>query len=86
MTRAEEAALEAYPIQISEYSDSCKQYDSNESDRLTYQEAYEQAEKDTIEKAVKWLKANWRNYVWLDADKIIHFGHWESDFRKAMEE
>ena len=48
MTKAEEMALEAYPVMISEYSDSCQEYDSNESDRLTYQEGYEQAERDII--------------------------------------
>ena len=33
-----------------------------------------------IEKACKWLKNNLREYG------IILFGHWESDFRKVMEE
>ena len=33
-----------------------------------------------IEKACEWLKNNLREYG------IILFGHWESDFRKAMEE
>ena len=43
---AEGRALEAYPIVMSQYSDSCKEYDSNESDRLTFIEGYHQAEKD----------------------------------------
>ena len=33
-----------------------------------------------IERASEWLKNNLREYG------IILFGHWESDFRKAMEE
>ena len=33
-----------------------------------------------IEKACEWLKNNLREYG------IILFGHWEFDFRKAMEE
>lgn len=33
-----------------------------------------------IDKACEWLKNNLREYG------IILFGHWESDFRKAMEE
>ena len=33
-----------------------------------------------IERAFEWLKNNLREYG------IILFGHWESDFRKAMEE
>ena len=39
-----------------------------------------------IEKACEWLKNNWREYVNQDRDGMILFGHWESDFRKAMEE
>ena len=46
MSKAEERALEAYPIAMSEHSDSCREYDSNESDRLTFIEGYHQAEKD----------------------------------------
>ena len=33
-----------------------------------------------IDKACEWLKNNLREYG------IILFGHWESDFRKVMEE
>ena len=39
-----------------------------------------------IDKACKWLKNNWREYVNQDRDGMILFGHWEYDFRKAMEE
>ena len=46
MSKAEDRALEAYPIVISQHSDNCKEYDSNESDRLTFIEGYHQAEKD----------------------------------------
>ena len=48
--------------------------------------AYAQGYKDAIDKACEWLKNNWREYVYQDGDGIVHFGHWESDFRKAMEE
>lgn len=44
------------------------------------------ADKTMIEKACEWFKNNWRQYVYQDRDGIVHFGHWESDFRKAMEE
>ena len=44
------------------------------------------AKKDTIEKAVKWLHDNWREYIMgPDSDGMIGFGHWEYDFKKAME-
>ena len=39
-----------------------------------------------IDKTCEWLKNNWREYVNQDRDGMILFGHWESDFRKAMEE
>ena len=42
--------------------------------------------KELIEKTVDWLQSNWRNYAYQDADNIFHFGHWENDYRKAMEE
>ena len=43
-------------------------------------------QKKMIDKACEWLENNWREYVYQDGDGIVHFGHWESDFRKAMEE
>lgn len=46
----------------------------------------EWADRTMIDKAVKWLINNWREYVYQDGDGIVHFGHWENDFRKAMEE
>ena len=39
-----------------------------------------------IDKACEWLKNNWREYVNQDRDGMILFGHWEYDFRTAMEE
>ena len=39
-----------------------------------------------IDNACEWLKNNWREYVVQDRDGMILFGHWEYDFRKAMEE
>ena len=47
---------------------------------------YKQGYHDAREKFREWLKNNWREYVYQDGDGIIHFGHWESDFRKAMED
>ena len=49
-------------------------------------EMAEWMQRKMIEKACEWLKNNWREYVYQDGDGIIHFGHWENDFRKAMEE
>ncbi len=38
-----------------------------------------------VEEVIDWLNENWRKYVWLTDDNIIHFGHWKNDFKKAME-
>lgn len=46
----------------------------------------EWADKTMIDKACEWIYNNWREYINVDADGMICFGHWESDFRKAMEE
>ena len=51
-----------------------------------HQHAMKNQNKALIDKAVKWLTNNWREYVYQDGDGIVHFGHWENDFRKAMEE
>lgn len=58
MSKAEERAMEAYPVVMGTYSDNCREYDMNESDRLTYQEGYEQAVKDMIERTTDWLLKN----------------------------
>ena len=44
------------------------------------------AGKTMSERACEWVYRNWREYIYQDGDGEIHFGHWESDFRKAMEE
>ena len=59
-----------------------KQAQINHDDEANYQQGYH----DAIEKTCEWLKINWRKYVYRDRDDGILFGHWESDFRKAMEE
>ena len=55
--------------------------------RDAYAQGYKDAiDKTMIDKACKWITNNWREYVYQDGDGIVHFGHWENDFRKAMEE
>lgn len=56
MSKAEERALEAYPVFMGTYSDNCREYDMNESDRLTYQEGYERAVRDFREKIISGLQ------------------------------
>jgi hypothetical protein len=38
-----------------------------------------------VNKAYEWIRENWRNYINIDKDGMICFGHWEQDFRKDME-
>lgn len=62
MNRAEGRALEAYPNErfISEdYAIACRSF---------FIEGYEQAEKDTIERVIAWLKSNAINYIYNYAD------------------
>ena len=59
-----------------------KQTQINHDDELNYQQGYH----DAIDKVCEWLKINWRKYIYRDRDGGILFGHWESNFRKAMEE
>ena len=59
-----------------------KEAQINHDDELNYQQGYH----DAIEKFCELLRSNWRKYVYRDRDGGILFGHWESDFRKAMEE
>ena len=55
--RAEEAALKVYPEKWFRDIDG-DSYDCNRYERCAYQEGYEQAEKDTIERVCKWIEEN----------------------------
>lgn len=98
--RAEQRALEAYPVNMQplNYQDLIEQFggkteiDVNTYPRCLFQEGYEQAEKDTIERAVAWLKENTSKHIMgigigIDEpmDYFIPDFVWE-EFRKAMEE
>lgn len=65
------------------------EYSKGQWDELTARTAYIAGAKEQkaiyIQKACEWLKNNWREYVNQDRDGMILFGHWESNFRKAME-
>ena len=55
MTKAEEAALKAYPEKDCLNKKGTGRYDSNYPRRKAYIEGYEQTEKDTIERACEYL-------------------------------
>ena len=69
-----------------EVNDFIADWNKTHTSSPSFQDAIKWARKTTIEKACKWLKNNWREYVNQDRDGMILFGNWESDFRKAMEE
>lgn len=68
--RAIEKAYVAYPLDTTNQDDI--RFNAN---RVGYQQGYEQAEKDTIERAVKWLDSHAASYTGLSYM-----------FRKYMEE
>lgn len=91
MTRREKEIKQIARKYFGDYLDGLK------GEVLTVQQTFEDAakwadehpqfDKETfIEKACEWFKNNWREYVYQDKDGIVGFMHWESDFRKAMEE
>ena len=59
MDKAEERALECYPSLTSSF---------DRSKRLAYRNGYHQAEKDTLERAIAWLKSNAVNYIYNYTD------------------
>ena len=36
------------------------------------------------EEMVEWIDSHWREYVNVDADGVVCFGHWKNDLIKAM--
>ena len=46
----------------------------------------EKMKEEMIDKVCKWLAKHWRKYVWLTDNDVIHFGHWEYDLKRVMEE
>ena len=38
------------------------------------------------EEMIEWIDSHWREYVNVDADGVVCFGHWKNDLRKAMKD
>jgi hypothetical protein len=70
---AEKKALEAYPIAY--YRNGGGIDDANASDRAVYQEGYNQAIQDFLEKACEWLKDNSKKYVICYEDGYSHYAY-----------
>lgn len=75
--RAEEASLKVYPEKLEwDYRDM--DYDPNMESRIAYRKGYEQAEKEMIERAAKWLEEN----VWESTG--LDFQILTESFKSAM--
>ena len=81
LTRSEEAAMKAYPnVEQPVWDESYpKTLFVRHTERNAFIKGYEQAEKDTIERAVAWLK-DYVKYFELYDEKGV------KEFKKAMEE
>lgn len=92
--RSQEAALKAYPVKMTPlvYQDLIDQFggkteiDVNTYPRCLFQEGYEYAEKDTIERAVAWLKEHAEDYVFTCLGKEKLQSRLWDDLKQAMEE
>ena len=73
MSRAEEKALDRYPRENDAWGDEWQK-------RVGFQEGYEQAEKDFMEKALWWLECN------LSDRPTDDIKFWLEDFKQAMSE
>ena len=38
------------------------------------------------EEVIDWIDKHWREYVNVDADGVVCFGHWKNDLRKAIKD
>ena len=38
------------------------------------------------EEMIEWIDKHWREYVNVDTDGVVCFGHWKNDLRKAMKD
>ena len=79
--RAEERALECYPMKDYKPSGIISE-EYPEKVKVAYLQGYEQAEKDTIDRACKWLEENVVIYPYWKPLCIINL----DTFRKAMRE
>ena len=39
-----------------------------------------------MEEMIDWIDKHWREYVNVDADGVVCFGHWKNDLRKAIKD
>ena len=90
MTKAQERALEMYPEpEFDGYFDDLYVTRQGQAawNRSKFIEGYEQAEKDLIERACRWLLDNYDNYFDEDGRTTSTLNEFMvGDFKRAMEE
>lgn len=82
--RSEEAAMKTYPnVEGKMYSTTFGtiEFDRNAAERKGFREGYEQAEKDTLEKAIEWWRPRLCGFLKEGLTEGVL-----GEFRKAMEE
>lgn len=103
MSRASEAAMSEYPIEMTPlvHQDLIDRFggkteiDINANLRNVFQQGYEKAEKDTLERIILWLKDNANKYIvniglgygehGRNVELVVGGKCWD-DLKKAMEE
>ena len=97
LERALDAGLKRYPERITGHTKSLlspsELVDANIGKRIVFMEGYKQGEKDTIERAIEWLKVHAKDYIvnmtgsYPDAPfyAIIGGECWD-ELKKVMEE
>lgn len=95
MKRAEEAALKAYPDEMVTTCARGNKFRAGPLLRRGFQEGHEQAEKDTLERVILWLKENVSKYIvdigvgygehGRNVELVVGGKCWD-DLKKAMEE
>lgn len=38
------------------------------------------------EEVIDWIDKHWREYINVDADGVVCFGHWKNDLKQAMKD
>lgn len=76
MTRAEEAALKAYPEQDMLRTPNTHKSQLNKERRRIYRQGYYQAEKDMKERFIQFVHSHYP----------INYTGWIQDFQRAMED
>ena len=78
---------------ISDYTMNCSNelaFETKDGSKLYHAWLTPEQAKSAVEIAreevIEWIDNHWREYVNVDADGVVCFGHWKNDLRKAIED